>query len=409
MKTPRLYWDDPLLLSFETQVVDTGMRGDRPALVLRESAFYPEAGGQLADRGEVRWERGGAQVLDAQEDEAGRILHLLPPGTELPAVGEAVRISIEEDRRRAHMSLHTGQHLLSRAILDVAGAATISSRLGETICTIDTPVEKLSDEALADAEALVARVVLEDRPIRAWIPGAAELARLPLRRDPKVAEEIRVVDVDGFDVSPCGGTHCLRTGQVGAVRIVGIERYKGGLRLSFHTGLRTLRDAAAKDRILRDLSGSLTCGIDELSGVVAKLRSDLKEERTAASSLRERLARYVADELLATAEKRGAVRWVFASLPDEPIESLRAIASRIAETPDAVAVLASPAAAGVRLIVQRGGGAGIDAGATLRAIAQAAGGRGGGRPDRAEGQLPAGADLAAAFATVSTEGVPTAR
>lgn len=400
MKTPRLYWDDPLLLAFESTVVDHTAHEGKPALVLRETAFYAEAGGQLADHGEAQWAGGSARIVDAHEDEGGRVLHVLETDAPLPPPGAPVRIRIDEDRRRAHMSQHTGQHMLSRALLDVAGAATVSSRLGESVCTVDVDAERLTDEQLENAEALVARVVLEDRPVRAFVPTREELAALPLRRDPKVSENVRIIDVDGFDLSPCGGTHVTRTGQVGAVRILGTERYKGGTRVTFATGLRALRDAARKDRVLRELSSGLTCGIDELPHVVARMVADRREEQRATTALRERLARYVADELLASAQPKAGARWVMASLPGEPVESLRAIGSRIAESPDAVAILASPAAEGTRVLVQRGAQAGVDAGATLRRIAQAAGGKGGGRPDRAEGQLPAGVDVAAVLAAL---------
>lgn len=394
MKTPRLYWNDPLLFAFTSQVIDQATIQQKPALVLAETAFYPEVGGQLADHGEAQWEGGSATIVDAREDDDGRVLHLLDPGASVPPTGATIHVRIDEARRRQHMSQHTGQHMLSRALLDVAAAATVSSRLGENVCTVDLDKPDLSDDELAAAEELVAKVVLEDRPVRQFVPTPDELAKLPLRRDPKVQEEIRIIEVQDFDLSPCGGTHVLRTGQVGAVRIVGTERYKGGTRVSFLTGLRALKDAARKDRILRNLSGSLTCGIDELPHVIASLQESRREEHKAVNALRERLARYVADELLAdnTQQKNGA-RWVVASLPDEPIESLRAIAGRIAETTDAVAILASPTPSGTRILVQSGAQANTDAGATLKRIAQAAGGRGGGRPDRAEGQLPAGVDL----------------
>ena len=400
MKTPRLYWDDPLLLDFASQVIDRTELDGRPALVLRETAFCPEAGGQLADRGEASWDGGAARVVDAQEDDEGRVLHVLETSDPLPPPGTAIRIRIDAGRRRAHMSQHTGQHMLSRALLDVAGAPTVSSRLGETICTIDVTAEQLTDEQLADAETLVAKVVLEDRPVRAFVPTPEELATLPLRRDPKVSRDVRIIDVEGFDLSPCGGTHVQRTGQVGALRILGTERYKGGTRITFATGLRALRDAARKDRILRELSAGLTCGIDELPQVIARMQADRRDEHKAAAALRERLARYVGDELLAKAASKDGVRWVVATLPDEPIESLRAIGARIAETPDAVAILASPAAAATRILVHSGVQSGVGAGALLQRIAQAAGGRGGGRPDRAEGQIPAGVDLAAIWSSL---------
>jgi len=103
------------------------------------------------------------------------------------------------------MALHTGQHMLSRALADVAKGETVSSRLGESACTIDLDLEAVDERLVAEAEALVNAVVDDDVPVRAWFPSAVELAALPLRRTPKVTEDIRVVAVGDFDFTPCGG------------------------------------------------------------------------------------------------------------------------------------------------------------------------------------------------------------
>jgi alanyl-tRNA synthetase len=397
--TRRLYWDDSLLLSFDERTAAHARVGERPALVLEATAFYPEAGGQLADTGRVAWEGGGAAIVDAQEDAAGRVLHVLdlPENAALPELGAPLRITIDEARRRAHMSQHTGQHMLSRALLDRANAPTASSRLGDSVCTIDLSIERLSDEALADVEALVAGVVLEDRPVRQLRPTAEELAKLPLRREPKVTSNVRIIDVDGFDLSPCGGTHVVRTGQVGALRITGVERHKGGLRISFLTGLSALADASAKERVLTGLARELTCGWPELPGAIEKLRGDAKEHARSAEKLRTRLAGELAKGLLATATGVGSARLVVAPLGDESPELARSLATALGAAPDVIAFVWTSGAEGTSLVVQRGDAAtSFDAGAAFKRVAAACGGRGGGRPNRAEGKLPAGADVAGA-------------
>ncbi len=402
--TRRLYWHDPLLLTFEAEVTQAAALGGRPALVFAETAFYPEAGGQMADRGVARWlDRDGrpvsAAVVDAQADAEGRVLHALelPDGVSPPAVGVAVDVSVDEARRRQHMSLHTGQHMLSRALLDVAGAPTVSSRLGESICTIDTPHGVLSDEALADVEALVGRVVLEDRLVTALYPDPDTLARLPLRRDPKVTESVRVIEIAGFDLSPCGGTHAQRTGQVGPVHVTAVERYKGGLRLSFHAGRRALEDYATKDRAVRALGRRLSCGVDGLVPGVERLEADLVAERREVGALRQRLAAHLAAALVAAAPARAdGARIAIAALPGEPVEVLRAVAERAIEA-RSVVVVTAPAGDTAAIVVQCSAGVGVDAGQVMKRLAQATGGRGGGRPERAEGRLPAGEALEAAL------------
>jgi alanyl-tRNA synthetase len=145
--TPRLYFDDPLLVRFSSRVVAHGRFGERPSVILERTAFYPEAGGQMADRGTL----GGHAVDDVQIDEAGVVHHLVAGGA-LPEVGAEVAGEIDRDRRRAHMALHTGQHMLSRALVETAAAGTISSRLGDSACTIDVDAAKLEESDLALAE-----------------------------------------------------------------------------------------------------------------------------------------------------------------------------------------------------------------------------------------------------------------
>ena len=206
--TPRLYYDDPLLLSFRARVTAHAQYGGAPSVVLDRTAFYPEAGGQMADRGLL----GGVAVTDVQADDAGLVHHVL--GGELPPIGAEIDGAIDKDRRRMHMSLHTGQHMLSRGLLDVVGGETVSSRLGESSCTIDLDIAKADERELARAEDLTNSVIDDDVTIRAYFPAADELAALPLRRAPKVEDNVRVVQIGTFDVSPCGGTYTISAAGV---------------------------------------------------------------------------------------------------------------------------------------------------------------------------------------------------
>ncbi|MEZ4313266.1 MAG: alanyl-tRNA editing protein [Polyangiaceae bacterium] len=251
--TTRLYHDDSFLLRFEGRVIGHESWQGQPAVLLDRTAFYPESGGQMADRGTLA----GLAVTDVQVDEEGRVFHVVDGA--LPAIGAEVEGAIDKARRRVHMALHTGQHMLSRALADVAGAATVSSRLGETACTIDVDRESIEDGRLGAAEDLVNAVIDDDVLVRAFFPTEAELAELSLRRRPTVTENIRVVVIGDLDVTPCGGTHCTRTAQVGLVHVTGTERYKGKLRITFTAGPRARRDLTAHAVTLRALGRELSC------------------------------------------------------------------------------------------------------------------------------------------------------
>jgi alanyl-tRNA synthetase len=383
--TPRLYFDDPLLFRFDARVVGHATFAERPSVVLDRTAFYPEAGGQMADAGALS----GARVIDVQVDDAGVVHHVIEGA--LPGVGASVAGEIDARRRRLHMALHTGQHMLSRALADVARAETVSSRLGESLCTIDLDREKLDERQVAEAEELVNSVVDDDVTIRAWFPAENELAALPLRRKPKVARDVRVVEIGAFDVSPCGGTHCTSSAQVGLVRVTGLERYKGGMRVLFAAGPRARRELSAHDDALRALARSFTCGPKDVGLAIDKVRRELDTTRDALGKTRARLADASARSLVAEAEASGDLH-VVAVFDEGGLDMLRAVAARLVARDGVVALLAAKTDEGVQILVDRGKGSAFDCGGFVKRVAASAGGRGGGRPDHAEGRLPAGVD-----------------
>jgi alanyl-tRNA synthetase len=403
MATEKLYWADPFASSFDADTARLGEWQGRTSLVLDRTLFYPEAGGQLADKGTLRTASQSIAIDDVQVDDDGVIHHLGPEVSALTALSAAGRDAgqalasihgeIDRARRRDFMAQHTAQHALSRGLLDACGAATVSSRLGATLCTIDLDRAELAERDVARAEDLVNAIVLDDVPVRALFPTAEELARMDLRRAPKVTANVRVIDIDGFDLSPCGGTHCTRTGQIGHVRVVGVERYKGKVRVSFHAAGRATADARAKDAVLGALAAELTCGALDVGAAVAKLRSDLKAQSLQLGALRGELVEKLAAEAWASNPPAASGPSVIVILrPKDDVAMLRALAGRVAERADAVAICGSiDAESGdVLVVAQRGTGEAaraFDCGAWLKGAAAKTGGRGGGKAERAEGRL----------------------
>jgi alanyl-tRNA synthetase len=340
-------------------------------------------------------------VRDVQVDDAGAVHHVLelPEGSSLPAPGTELTGEVDRARRRVHMALHTGQHMLSRALVDVANAHTVSSRLGETLCTIDVDLDALDERHVAEAEELVNSLIDDDVPVRAFFPTPEELATLPLRRAPKVTDNIRVVQIGGFDVSPCGGTHCTRSAQVGLVRVLGVERYKGKGRVLFSAGRRARGELWEEAGILRSLGRAFSSGPRDVPTAVDKLRRDLTEARETLGATRARLAELTATELAAALEQSPDKR-VVAVIDGAGPEQLRAIAARLTSRPEAVVLLAGRTPEGMPVLIARGSGSTFGCGAFLKRAAEASGGRGGGRPEHAEGRLPAHTDWPALAASL---------
>ncbi|HEY5926217.1 MAG TPA: alanyl-tRNA editing protein [Kofleriaceae bacterium] len=370
--TRRLYHDDAYVRRFDAQVVAHAKYREQPAVVLDQTAFYPEAGGQLGDRGAIA----DVAVVDTQELDDGTIVHLVTG--ELPAVGATVTCELDWARRRQHMAQHTAQHLLSGTLLERAQAPTASARLGESALTIDAARDRIPDAELAAAEDLANDLIDDDLAIRAWFPNADELAAMKLRRDPKVSSDIRVIAIGEFDFSPCGGTHCARTSQLGSIRITSSERYKGMTRVTFTAGRRARAELFTRDQVLRGLATQFSCGPAEVPAAIDKLRRDAESSSTEIANLRSRLASIVAESFPGT----GAV---IAVIPGDA-DLMRSVAAKLTAA-GRDALLCIPDDAGSHVVLMRASGSTLDCGALWKQLAAKVGGKGGGRADRAEGRV----------------------
>ena len=376
--TRRLYHEDSTIRDFEGTVLHSIERDGATWVELDRTAFYPGGGGQPADRGRLN----ALSVVDVSEDE-GRVWHRVEGAL---APGSRVEASVDWARRFDHMQQHTGQHVLSQAFIAVAGAETRSFHLGEEEVSIDVAHPGLDPEMLRSVEERANEVVWEDREILIHEVPREEIGRFPLRKLPAVEGIVRVVEVQGFDWSACGGTHVRRTGQVGIVAILSTEKYKGGTRVAFVCGGRALRRQRDRARLLRELSLAFTAGESDLPKAVARL----KEER---ERLDKRLKTLLSSELtreaaaLIEAAPRGLRGPVVARhFPDRDSGEIGALASLIAGR-GAIALLAS---GGETPRAHFSAPAGtISVGDLLGRLCREYGGKGGGRPESAQGAIPA--------------------
>jgi alanyl-tRNA synthetase len=373
--TERLYYTDPYLPEFDARVVERTTHEDKPAVVLDRTAFYPTSGGQPFDVGTLS----GVKVIDVVDTEDGRLVHVVD---RLPD-RDVVNGTIDWTRRFDHMQQHTGQHVLSAAFDHLLGARTESFHLGADYSTIDL-ARDLGAADVARAEAEANRIVWEDRPVAIRFASAEEAATLGLRKESKREGTLRLIDVQDFDLSACGGTHVARTGAIGIIVVSATERFKGGLRVTFLcggralTGFRGLRDAvAASVRALSVLPAELPAAIERLQGDQKGLRNDVKE-------LRLRLASHYGDSLVADAPTAAGIRLVLTALQGWNADALKEIALRIAGRPAHVVVLVGDPPVSP-IVVARAADVHVDAGALLKQLVQRHGGKGGGRPELAQG------------------------
>ena len=241
-------------------------------------------------------------------------------------------------------------------------------------------------------------MILEHRPVTIRFVSAEEAAALPLRKEPKRGGELRIVDIEGWDVSACGGTHVTHTGEIGLIAVRGWERFKGGTRLEFVCGGRTLTAFRELRDTVTAASRLLSVLPHELSPAISRVQEEARDLRRMQRDLQAELAGFRAAALAASAEVIGGQRVVLASVPGADGNALKALAVAIVAQPGLLAVLVSDARPAIA-VVARSSDVAVDASALFRTLAGRFGGKGGGRPDLAQGgglDAPADAILDAA-------------
>jgi len=369
-----------------------------PAVVLDRTAFYPEGGGQPADQGTLQ----GVRVVDVRTRISdGAVVHLLEHPLDLP-VGARVSGAVDWARRFDHMQQHTAQHILSQALLQVVGAETVGFHLGERSTTVDLDRGDLSPEDVTRAEALTNTIIEQNMPVHTRFVDESELTRLSLRRPPKVSGPIRLVEVVDFDIVPCGGTHVAQTGEIGVLAVMRRERYKGGTRLTFLAGRRARADYARRRQILAHLGDLLTSGDEDLIPRVKRL---LQEHRTLSSEvrrLRQQALAEMANHVWEEAPLVGGVRLIDRVIDNLEAEAVRKLAGDLRARGRALVLLGWQGATRGRLVFVASPGVPVHMGTLLRAALADVGGRGGGRPDWAEGGVANPEDVASVVKVAHT-------
>src|SRR5947209_15940953 len=388
MTTERLYYADSHLTEFDALVTSVAPAADGRAVVtLDRTAFYPTGGGQPTDTGAL----GGARVVECVEAEEGGVLHFVEG--EAPQAGARVRGAVDWPRRLDHVQQHTGQHILSQAFVELYGAQTRSFRMMTDASEIDVDLRDPSDERVERAVDRANEVVWDDRRVRVHNVTPEEAARMPLRKDTAREGELRVIEIEGFDFSPCGGTHARRTGEVGVVVARQWERAKGLVRVTFAAGGRAAEDYRRANRTARAVAALFSVGRDEAADAAARLQEENKLLLRRLRAAEELAARAEAREILGaadgeTAEAAGAVTVVARVIEGSDAACLRRLAAALAAHAGVVALLGAREDAGARLVFARSADAAADMNALMREACQLLEGRGGGRPDMAQGGGP---------------------
>ncbi len=373
--TERLYYTDCYLKEFSARVtrISADPRGAR--VYLDRTAFYPESGGQPSDRGTL----GGIAVLDVI-DEGDEVAHIL---TASPA-DETVLGNIDWERRFDHMQQHTGQHILSAAFEHLGGYKTVSFHLGTESATIDLDSDRVGTNQIAEAEDVANRVVFENRPVQVSFRPAAEAQHLDLRKPTFREGDIRLVEVTGFDLSACGGTHVSATGGVGIICIRKVERAKGLTRVEFVCGGRALRRARQDYSILSEAARLFSSGLENVPELITKQAQDLRDVGKSLQKLVEDLAELEAARLWQQAPEKAGVRVVQGVFESTEGKKAKLVAHAVAKQAGAIALIGVKGTPCGLFFSQTPGGK-VNMSDVLKQTLARFGGKGGGTRDFAQG------------------------
>ena len=429
--TDRLYYHNSFLYDFVAALEDVRTLEDgRTALVLDRTAFYPTSGGQTFDTGWIELEmleqeRGKflpkLRVSEVAEEEDGTIVHIVegythasntglhgPPGDlqvqqntptlnaeafkggapkGVGGVPGPVRVKgfIDVERRRDHMQQHSGQHVLSAAFVELFGMPTVSFHMGEETCTIDLDAKTVTAEQVKKAERRANEIVWADGEVAMRFVTPDEARGLGLRKIPPAERDrLRLIDIKGFDLCACGGTHVSRTGQIGTILLRKTEKAKGGVRVEFVCGERAMSVARRDYETLTDAAALFSTHIWE---VAAQIRKGVEEQKAAGKAqqkLLEEIAELKAAQIVAETPEQNGVKLVARVFEDRELAFVRLLAQKLAKSEGVVALLG--AGAGQKTVVfAQSPGMKFDMGALMKELMTELGARGGGAKDLAQG------------------------
>lgn len=375
MKTEKLYYTNPYIKEFTANIVEFRPYGDKYALILNKTAFYPEGGGQPGDTGYLS----DSAVLNTIE-ENGEILHIVDSVPE----SKEIKGCLNWERRFDHMQQHTGQHILSACFDSLMNGGTDSFHMGRDTVSIEIGIENFTENDAACIERMANEVIYIDLPITVQIVNSDGLSAIPLRKKPAVTEDIRIVEVQKFDYSPCGGTHVNRTGEIGVIKIKRWEKLKASYRIEFICGYRALKDYCQQNSITLSLCEKLSVRDHEIIEAFNKLHSDYRSVQKQLQTARQELMKYNADELMKESRQIGIIKVISEVLKNTSINDAKVLAQYIVQNPGYAALLVCKNET-AQVIFTRSEDIAIDMNKLLKSLFPIIEGKGGGNAKTAQG------------------------
>ncbi|KHD35926.1 alanyl-tRNA synthetase [Clostridium acetobutylicum] len=278
--TRKLFYDDPYICESEGKIVDVLENDGKYEIVLDETSFYPEGGGQPCDLGTIN-----NIPVEYVYEKGDTIYHVMKERPE----GNTARCKVDFLRRQDNIQQHTGEHLLSAAFFKLYNGVNYGFHMGEDYVTIDIDMEEVTHDMIKKIEAEANAYIYANVETKTYFMSKPEAEKLPLRKAIKAEGKIRIVQLGDVDYSACCGTHVVRTGEVGIIKVLRTEKYKGMTRVYFKCGRRAFDEYSKEHSIITKLQKNLS--IDE-DNILNKVQTTMEE----ISNLKKKLLEYKKNE-----------------------------------------------------------------------------------------------------------------
>ena len=373
--TEKLFYEDSHMITFSAVVKACEKVGDYYEAVLDRTAFFPEGGGQYADTGYID----GVRVLDVHERD-GVIYHKTEK--ELP-VGKHVDGTIDWEERFSKMQQHSGEHIVSGLVNAMYGYDNVGFHMGKDAVTMDFN-GVLTKEQLKEIEHKANEAVVKNLDIQVLYPSKEELAEINYRSKIEIEGQVRIVTIPGYDTCACCAPHVKKTGEIGLIKLIGVQNYKGGVRVSMLCGFRAIADYEAKSESTKRISVMLSAKEEEIADEVAKLKEELASQKGKIAEMQQKILKYKVNEL----HPKESLVVLFESdlTGDAPRELVNLLL--VKETEVGV-VFAETGVNQYRYVI---GSKSIDVRPFAKMLNEKFAGRGGGKPEMVQGSVTGEAD-----------------
>lgn len=369
--TIKLYYNNPYITEFTSEVSEIKQVEDKYHIVLKETGFYPEGGGQPCDLGEIQ----GIKVEYVYEEDE-KIYHVLNKLIERTIVF----CKIDFNRRFDHMQQHSGEHLLSGAFFKLYGGKNLGFHLGVDYVTIDISLPEVSKEMVEKAEKMCNEVIIKNIPIKCYVVNKDQLSSVPIRKETSVTQDIRIVEIEKTDYSACCGTHVNNTCEIGLLKIIKVEKYKGNSRIYFKCGHRALKDYEKKHEIVADLVKLLSAEELSITAKIDNMNKIIKDNNKAIADLKRQICEFHVEAILKEL-KQGTYKKLY---EDKSFDEVSEIGKLLVQ--ENIDVLIGSSKENMILLASKEDSK-LDCGKIFKASIKSFNGKGGGSKNRAQGSF----------------------